>query len=71
MQLSEKPKVFCLIFIAFCILLHFLLQSKLNFERFEKKRNQPHILSIFEVTDSERHAYLNASKIFLLKTLWQ
>ena len=34
------------------------LESALNFEHFEK--NEPHSLSISEVTDSEIHAYLNA-----------
>ena len=52
MQLSEKPKAFCCIFVAF---LHFTL----NFEYFAKE-NEPPILSISEVIDSERHADLNA-----------
>ena len=51
MQLSEKLKRFCNIFIAF-------LESTLNFENFEK--NVPHSLSITEVIDYERCAYLNA-----------
>ena len=50
MHLSEKPKPF----IKFLF-----LESALNFKRFEKK-NEPHSLSIFEVTDSERRTYLNA-----------
>ena len=50
-QLSEKPKSFFGIFIAF-------LESRLNFEDFEKK-NEPHSLSISEVIDCERRAYLN------------
>ena len=41
-----------LIFIAF-------LEFTLNFEHFEKK-NEPHSLSLSEVIDSERRAYLNA-----------
>ena len=52
MQLPEKPKTFCQFFIAF-------LKCTLNFEHFEKK-NEPHSLSISEVIDSERRAYLNA-----------
>ena len=52
MQLPEKPKTFCQFFIAF-------LKCILNFENFEKK-NEPHSLSISEVIDSERRAYLNA-----------
>ena len=50
MQLFEKPKIFCCIFIAF-------LESTLNFEHFEKKKNknknEPPSLSISEVIDSE------------------
>ena len=57
MQLSEKPKIFCFIFIAF-------LESTLSFEHFEKKRKrkkkEPPRFSISEVIDSERRAYLNA-----------
>ena len=52
LQLSEKLKTFSQFFIAF-------LESTLNFEHFEKK-DEPHSSSIYEVTDSERHAYLNA-----------
>ena len=51
MQLFEKPKIFSCIFIAF-------LESTLNFEHFEK--NDPPPLSISEVIDSERRAYLHA-----------
>ena len=35
------------------------LESALNFEHFEKKTSLL-ALSIYEVIDSERHAYLNA-----------
>ena len=52
MQLSEKPKTFCQFSIAF-------LESTSNFEHFETK-SEPCSLSIFEVTYSERRAYLNA-----------
>ena len=52
LQLSEKLKTFSQFFIAF-------LESTLNFEHFEKK-DEPHSSSIYEVTDSERRAYLNA-----------
>ena len=52
MQLSEKPKTFFEFFIAF-------LESKVNFEHFEKKKNESHNLSISEVIDFERRAYLN------------
>ena len=51
MQLSKKAKIFCCIFISF-------LKSTLNFEHFEK--DGPASLSIPEVIDSERRAYLNA-----------
>ena len=51
MQLSEKPKTFCQFFIAF-------LESTLHFKHFEKKG--PYSLSISEVIDFERRAYLNA-----------
>ena len=52
LQLSEKLKTFSQGFIAF-------LESKLNFEHFEKN-DEPHSSSIYEVTGSERRAYLNA-----------
>ena len=51
MQLSEKPKIFCDIFIAF-------LECTLNVEHFEKY--EPSSLSISKVIDSEKRAYLNA-----------
>ena len=53
MQLSEKPKILCCHFIVF-------VESTLHFERFEKKikKNKHLSLSISEVIDSERHAYL-------------
>ena len=35
------------------------LESKLNFEHFEKK-NEPHSLSISSIIDSEKRGYLNA-----------
>ena len=52
MQWSIKQKIIWEFFIAF-------LESTLNFEHFEKK-DEPHSSSIYEVTDSERRAYLNA-----------
>ena len=52
LKLSEKLKTFSQCFIAF-------LESTLNLEHFEKK-DEPHSSSIYEVTDSERRAYLNA-----------
>ena len=36
------------------------LESTLNFQCSEKKKNEPHRSSISEVIDSERCAYLNA-----------
>ena len=51
MQLSEKPKIFCCIFIPF-------LESTLNFKHSEKI--EPPGLSISGVIDSERRTYLNA-----------
>ena len=50
--LSEKPSMFS------CIVLPFL-ESKLNLRPSEKS-NSPHRLSISEVIESERCAYLNA-----------
>ena len=52
MQSSKKLKIFCFNFIAF-------LESKLNLQHL-KKKNKPHSLSISEISDSERHGYLNA-----------
>ena len=52
MQLSHKAKTFCRNFIAF-------LESTLNFEHFEKKKEPPRF-SISEVIDSEKRSYLNA-----------
>ena len=49
-QLSKKVKIFDYDFIAF-------LDSTLNFEDLIK--NGPYNLSISEITDSERHGYLN------------
>ena len=51
MKLSEKPNIFCCCFIT-------LLESTLNFEH--SKKNEPPSLSISEVIDTERRAYLNA-----------
>ena len=50
MQLSEKPKIFCCIFIPF-------LESTLNSKHFEKEMS---LLS--EVIDSEKCAYLNEKR---------
>ena len=52
MELSETPKIFCCIFIAF-------LESILNSEHFEKENQSPSLI-ISEVIDSERRTYLNA-----------
>ena len=60
MQLSEKPKNVCWIVIA-------PLESKLNFEYFKTQKNEPHGLSIPDVSDSERCAYLNAKRSCLWK----
>ena len=51
----QKTKNFCCFFIA-------LLESKLNFQQFEKKKKKKelHSSSVSEVIDSERRAYLNA-----------
>ena len=62
MQLSEKLKILCSIFIAF-------LESTLSFNHFEKKK-ELRSLSISEVIDSERRAYLNLYGVLFLKTLW-
>ena len=67
MQLSEKLKIFCSIFIAF-------LESTLSSDHFgkkkKKKKNELPSLSISEVIDSERRAYLNLYGVLFLKTLW-
>ena len=63
MQLSEELKILCSIFIAF-------LESTLSFNHFEKKEKELRSLSISEVIDSERRAYLNLYGVLFLKTLW-
>ena len=49
MELSEKQKVFRVVFIK-------TLKFTLNFEHFEKKL--PHSLSIFQIIHSQRRSYL-------------
>ena len=51
MQLSRKQKTFSQLFAAF-------LKSSLNFERFQKK-DESHSWGISEITDSEKHGYIN------------
>ena len=63
MQLSEKLKILCSIFIAF-------LESTLSFNHFEKIKKELRSLSISEVIDSERRAYLNLYGVLFLKTYW-
>ena len=58
MQLSEKTKPFCHFFITFWNL-HYILNIL--------GKNEPHSLSISEVIESNRHAYLNAKKVLLNK----
>ena len=62
-KLSEKPEKFLRDFLPF-------LRSKLNLPCSEKEKN-PHRLSISEVIESERFAYLNSKQSFFLKTIWQ
>ena len=52
MQLSKKPKIFFGNFIAFLIFALYFQYFLQNYD--------PHSLSISEITDSERRAYLNA-----------
>ena len=52
MQLSKKPKIFFGNFIAFLIFALYFQYLLQNYD--------PHSLSISEITDSERRAYLNA-----------
>ena len=52
MQLTKKSKKICKFFIV-------CLEFTLNFEHFEKI-NEPRRISISEVIDFERRAYLNA-----------
>ena len=49
MQISQKPKTFCGLFIA-------SMKSTLNCEYFEKK-DQSHSLSITEIIDCETGSY--------------
>ena len=51
MQLSRKQKTFSEFFSAF-------LKSSLNFEHFQKK-DDSHSWGISEITDSEKHCYIN------------
>ena len=51
MQLSRKQKTFTQFFSAF-------LKSSLNFEHFQKK-DDSHSWGISEITDSEKHGYIN------------
>ena len=51
MQLSRKQKTFSQFFSAF-------LKSSLNFEHFQKK-DDSHSWGICEITDSEKHGYIN------------
>ena len=51
MQLSRKQKTFSEFFSAF-------LKSSLNFEHFQKK-DESHSWGISEITDSEKHGYIN------------
>ena len=61
-QLTKKPNTFCCFSIAF-------LESRINFEHFEKK-NKPHNFSLSEIIDSERRGYRNAWKVLFLKILF-
>ena len=49
------------------------MESTFNFEHLKKKnlKNEPHSLSISEITNSGRRVYLNAQKVLFLKTLRQ
>ena len=63
MQSSEKLKIFSRFWIEF-------LESALNFEHFKKKK-QPDGSSISDINDSQRRVYVNAQKVFFVKTLSQ
>ena len=52
MQLSQKQKTFSEFSSA-------SLKSSLNFEHFQKKKNDSHSWGISESTDSEKHGYIN------------
>ena len=52
MQLSRKQKAFSQFFAA-------VLKSNLNFEHFQKKKDEPHSWCISEIEDSEKHGYIN------------
>ena len=52
MELSQKQKTFSGFFCAF-------LKSSLNFEHFQKK-DDCHSRGISEITESEKHGYINA-----------
>ena len=51
MELSQKQKTFSEYFCAF-------LKSSLNFEHFQKK-DDSHSWGISEITDFEKHGYIN------------
>ena len=61
MQSSEKLNNFCYIFTTF-------FESTLNFEFFERNYESYNV-SISEIIDSKKRAYLNALKFLVLKTL--
>ena len=53
MQVSRKQKMFSQFFSA-------ILNSNLNFKRFQKKKkNDSHSWGISQITDSEKHGYIN------------
>ena len=48
MQVSQKKQTFSQFFSAF-------LKCNLNFEHFQKKKDESHSLCISEITDHEKH----------------
>ena len=67
MQVSPKQETFSEFFSAF-------LKSKLNFEDFQKKKDEPHSWCISEIMDSEKPGKINVEKVsfqgILPKATW-
>ena len=63
-QLSRKQKAFSEFFSAFLI-------CRLNFEHFQKKKDDPHSWCISEITDPEKSGYINVYKVPFQGILWK
>ena len=67
MQVSRKERTISEFFFAF-------LKSNLNFEHFQKKKDEPHSWCISEITDPEKDGKINVEKVpfqgILRKATW-